>query len=483
MLVQKISSLNSVKKNDIAFKNRLTFDVGASDPRGSLKILVQDDKGKDLFEYKGFVSDSTKGFVDNDDFTSKIARATDVESLIAKDIKNIDDQLLHNNLTVEDAEKLEIKRLDLREKQEILQNQTPEEKKVSGFALLLPGTIQGHIALFMANLRKTDEKSLTNVNLNNVILEAKKNNIVEFSDDFDINKDFIPCKDLAGTGIGITQKVINHPKYEDNFSKGYYVVAVQTGGGFGAVDIKTKTDRKVDIETNECSHDLFYDKKTGTEKRLGKLGASTGSVIENFSDVFGINSKDDVKALIKTGLAQIATQSTIKLNNEKDAKAIKVLLDTDAYEAINETSTATTLKVKDEYMDKFNEASRYAMESYADAIALHAITRINRGVNLYVLSGPLAMGLNDTIKENPDVYGAKDMRELVFGMIDKRVGDDVTCNILREAHNFDIVCDRSMSVDNNTSGGSLLLAGDISTFARRGEWMRIPKKVLKTAEE
>lgn len=481
MQLQKISSVSYQKKNDIVFKNKLTFDIGASDPRGSLKILVQDNDGEDLFEYKGFVNDTTKGFKDNDDFTNKIAKAVDIEGLLKKDMLVVKKQMQQANLSAAEVSKFENRLDDLQQKHNMLKGQSKEDKKLTGFALLLPGTLKGHVALIMANLKKIDKSapsgksSLLKVDLDNIISKIEENGDVELADKFK----FMPVKDLSGTGLGITKKIINSPEYGHRFSKGFYAVAIQTGGGFGAVDIKVKADDEVDIETDECGHDLFHDDKTGKELRLGKLGASTGSVIENYARELGITKKEDIGALIQTGLAQLATQSEIKLNNIKDEAAINVLLATGKYEQVNHKPETTRIRIKDKCMDDFNRASSTAIKDYAYALALHAITKINRGANLYVVSGPLAMGLNDTIMSNPEVYGADNMRDLIFKTIDRRVGDDVTCNVMREGHDFDIVCDKSMSVADNTSGGALLLEDNTNLFARRGEWLKVPAEAFK----
>lgn len=491
MRLQQISSgINSHKKiNNTAFKSRYTFDIGASDPRASLKILVQDNSGNDLFEYKGFVNDSTKGFEDNKDFIKKVARAVNVEELIDADIESIKVRSKDPSLSPAGAQKLKDNLELLKKNKAILQKRSAEEKKLTGFALLLPGTISEKTALFMGNVKKTDGTALEDVNLKKVISEVKKQGKVEIYDKFDLKKDFVPCKDLAGTGIGIATKVISHPEYGQRVGKGFYAVGVQTGGGFGAVDIKfkqdvTKKNAMVDIETNECGHDLYFDMETGKEKRLGKLGASTSSVIENYAKTLGITNSDDLKALVNTGKAEMATQKEIKLNSKEHEAAINVLTKTGVYEITGQNAEATMLKIKD--AEKFTQASKRAINAYTETLARHAITRINRGANLYVISGPLAMGLNDRIKEAPEVFGEgiKDMRDLMFQKIDKYVGDDFTCIRLRRKNRFDIVCDRAMSLDNNTSGGSLLIAkskvfGKRGSFARRGEWMSMPVKVLK----
>lgn len=490
-LASNTASNRQSKAKSVAFKSKLTFDVGASDPRGSLKILVQDNQNNDLFEYKGFVNDTTAGFEDNDDFVKKIAQATDVETLIAKDQETIKTRIIQNNLSADEKEKLFEKLNELEINKKILQNRTPQEKKLTGLALLLPGTIQQKTALFMANLKKVDPNaqggvsSLTNVNLDKVIAEIKAQGKVKLADRFDIKKDFVPCKDLAGTGIGIAKKIANHSIFKDRFDKGFFGVAVQTGGGFGAVNIKLKQDSRVSIETDESGHDLYYDPKTGKEIRLGKLGASTGSVIENYATKMGITATDDIEALKKTGMAQLATDEEIKLNNAKDAAAIEVLKKTGAYDITNAGLANTTLKVKNSHLATFKDATSYSIGAYADTLARHAITKINRGANLYVVSGPLAMGLNRSIKADPQNFGTdvKDMRDLILKSIDSHIKNDYTPNALREANHFDVICDPSLSVDNNTSGGSLLISKNARKkmdVARRGEWMDVPLDVLKT---
>lgn len=494
MHLQKIASnttSNSQRKaKSVAFKKKMTFDIGASDRRGSLKLLVQNNKGQDLFEYKGFVNDTIAGFKDNDDFIKKIAQAVDVETLMDKDIEDINTRIFHNNISAEEKEKLEEKLKSLELNKKILQNLSPKEKKITGLALLLPGTIKEHTALFMANLKKIDPtaedglSSLRRVNLDNVISEIKNQGKVKLSNRFKLEKDFVPCKDLAGTGIGVAKKIANHPEYGKRFDKGFFAVVIQTGGGFGAVDVKLKQDSLVSIETDESGHDLYYDPKTGKEIRLGKLGASSASVIENYAIRMGIEDPNDIEALKKTGMAQLATDKEIKLNNAKDAAAIEVLKNTGAYKVVNAGVVNTTLKVKNSHLALFKEASAYSIGAYADTLARYAITKINRGANLYVLSGPLAMGLDKSIKADPKNFGTdvKDMRDLVLKSIHQYIKKDPTPVDLLADNNFDVVCDKSLSVDNNTSGGSLLLSKKVRKkmdVARRGEWMDIPISVLK----
>lgn len=475
ILPNEISSKN--KRKNVSFQMRQTFDIGASDPRGTLKIRVQKDNGEDLFEYKGFLSEH--GFKDNDDFTRRVATSTDVEALIAKDIESIESQLKDTNpKTCPVAiEKLTKKLNELKASREKLVNLPKSERQLTGFALLVPGTLKERTVLFMANLKDLAGAPLQNVNLEQVLKEIEKQGKVELAGDLR----FLPCKDLAGTGIGIAKKVINHPVYGKRFGPGFSFVVVQTGGGFGAVNVLVEDEKAkfVSIKTDESGHDRVYSRKTGKEERLGKIGASTSTVIENYSRELGITDPAELKALVATGKAEIATLQKVSLSTLKDSEAIKALLKTQVYKIVSQNSEATTLQVQD--LKRFAQGSKAAIESYADTLAIHAITRITRGTNLYVVSGPLAMGINDRIKEIPELFGekVKDLRDLIFQGIDTRIKDDLTCNLLRKSNNFDIVCDKSMSVANNTFGGSLLLAGGSRDFAKRGEWITISTSVLK----
>jgi len=345
MYVSKVSAGNYLNnrnksKNEPAFKSRLSFDVGASDLQASLKILVQNNMGEDLFEYTGFVNDTKDGFQNNDDFISKIAKATDVGVLIEKDIASIEAQLQSNHLMEEEALKMKQKLAELKVNQAIWNNRDAAEKKLTGFSLLLPGTIQGDKAVFLPNIKRIDKKAksgltrLTNVNLSQIISEIKNQGKVEVSPGLN----FMTAKDLAGTALGVVKKGLNEPEYAKRMTRGFRATIVQTGGGFGAVDVDFKDNKFIDIATNESGHDLYMkdldgnifeqyknvnaaadalknmpkkpkgfvdyinklteslevinkeltNKRLGTQVRLGKMGVSVGCVIENFANKLNI---------------------------------------------------------------------------------------------------------------------------------------------------------------------------------------------------
>lgn len=498
MIVNRIgygqnSSKNSVNENkkDVSFKSLdLVFDIGASDNyRGTKKITVYHKKRKwfkikeqMLFNIKGFVNNNPKGFKNDHDFSGKVAKSIDIEGLINRQIKLKQKEL---NKTSSDLDKLEIEGelKELNAKKDILQGLTKKDKKISKISLFLPGTLQEKTALFMANLKQQNGESLINVDLKEILTEVKDQGKVELSKGFNMSKDFILAKDLAATGAGVANNVAKHPSYAHRFTKGFFLVAVHPGGGFGSVDVKVKGDNYdsiVDIETDEGGHDLFPNKRIATgEERLGAQTVSAKTVIKTFAEELGME-KEDVETLMKTGNAQITTQEQIKLNSRKTSKAIEVLKKTGIYDIVEENKEFTTLKIKESKKDIFETAFYKAADTFADTLSYHAITKINRGCNLYALSSPLTMGINEKIIKNPKIFGENitDLRSLVFYHIDRKVGNDNSCNILRKANNFDIVCDKAISIPDNTPGGKLILDGE-AQLVRRGEWLQIKLGILK----
>ena len=283
--------------------------------------------------------------------------------------------------------------------------------------------------------------------------------------------------------MGIAKILANHPNFKDKFNRGFYAVGVMTGGGFGSVDINVLNDNKVMIRTSESGHNLAFDPIEKKVLRLGKLGASAKCVIENYSEALGIKDENKLKALINTGDARIATNEEITLKTDKDAIAIETLLETGVYKVKEKLDGKTVLQVDSsdpENIQKFKNAQRSAINEYVDAIAQHAITKINEGADLMILTGPLALGLNKTVANDPENFNGRDsLRDLIMDKIDSYVKNDITCTILREEHGFDILCTDEINLPDNTVAGPILLDDKTSMFARRGEWITISTDALK----
>ena len=68
----KISNI----KNDVSFQHKILIDIGASNPKGTLKISAVTDSGKQILKQKGnlYLNNTVKGFVDGNDFIAKLAK-------------------------------------------------------------------------------------------------------------------------------------------------------------------------------------------------------------------------------------------------------------------------------------------------------------------------------------------------------------------------------------------------------------------------
>lgn len=484
----------SRKSKQPSFKCIEVHDFGASDPRASHKVLLLKNNGTVLFEYNGFLNDETTGFDGNKGFVKKVAEAADIGGRLTRDIEVAKKQLIENQISEDEVERITKKLGELESNLKIWNGLSKNEKKLKKFVMMIPGTVKGREALFMANIKDKQGNSLEKVKLVEIFDEIRAQGKIQLARGFNVAnpenyrpflglkiferaEDFVPVKDLAGTGLGVGKKIANHPEYGKRFSKGFYGVVVQTGGGFGAASIQYLKDDYINITTSECSHDYYYDDVLGKEVRLGAMGASTPSVIENYSKSFGITDKSVIDALKKSGVAQMATQTEIRLSSKTDEKAIQALLDTGAYEITSKNFKNTTLKVTD--IERFNKSSKFAIERYVNALCHHAVPQINRGANMYVLSGPLAMGLNDRVKEAQSLFGAKDLGEMLY----KKIVDFVTVThpdrtvrdlMSSDAHAFEVVCDKALSVNNNTGGGAQLRSIK-NALTRRGEWIKIKR--------
>lgn len=448
------------KYDNISFTSKIAIDIGASNSRGTAKISAALENGDQVNLNKGsdtspvkktFLINRRGGFESEKEFTDAVA------SQVINTCKEI--------------------------------NKVKKEPLTSA-EIFVPGPVMFKHILLIANLRKKDGNSLNNINIKEIekkIIEKAKQEKVDIDKKFKLKV----VKDLTGTGVAIAEKLATHPKYKDKFCQGkMYAVAVMTGGGFGSVNIKSKTSSdknlktEVEIEASESSHDLVPDINTDngqvTIKRLGKVGATVPCVIENFAKTLGIQDQADLKTIAGTGCAKMATEERFKLNNKIDQKAIDALVKTGLYREVEVQGNETVLEVTNS-QGKFKEARKKAIDKYADTVALHAITKINEAANLIILTGPLANGINNAIVKNSSDFEANSLSKLVMKKIDKYVGDDNTCNILRKKLNFEIICDDYFKIDDNTAGAPALRhpKTTISGNDDRADWVTVPISALK----
>ena len=214
-------------KGNTNFQHRILIDIGASNPKGTLKITAITDAGKKIFKEKSansYLNDTVNGFNGAQDFINKVAKI----------IKRTHERIL------------------LRDKSGVFP-MSNKEKLLTGVTVFVPGTTcalsgEHNGIAFMPNLRDKNDIALSNIDFAEYI-ENLKNTPKEESG-INVSPDFkmIVTKDLGGTGVALAQMLAKQNKLKE----GDYIMGVMTGGGFGSVDIKVKNNN-VEFETSESS--------------------------------------------------------------------------------------------------------------------------------------------------------------------------------------------------------------------------------------
>lgn len=509
MRTQKISYgvdyNNTLQKNNVAFtSDMMTIDLGASNQKGNARVDYLDKKGKPLFSYKAFLNYEASRFKDHDDLTTKTAEFLDPKLTMERELKSIKNKLSDESIPEKLKEKLNADAKELEQNLDIYAKRTSRQKKIRGITQFLPATVREKTIQILPNLRDINDKPFEEVDLIPVIkkmqeigdmkfekslkIKFEKGFKIKLENSFDIAKKFMPLKDLAGSAAALASKLAKDPEYGKKLEKGFYAAIVHSGGGFGAATL-TSDGSNIEIRTSECGHDPAINYVTGKEVRLGAVGASTPMVIENYATDLGITDAAELKAVKATGMAQIATQKTLNLATGEHGKAIEALLKTGVYEVVNKGSEITTLKVCQN--EKFEKSSSLAISAFADNVAQYAISRINRGFNAIFVSGPLAMGLDQKIKEQPVEIKTKNeigqeikanvnnMAEAIWARINARAAIDNTITGYKKITNFEIICDKRFSVKDNNEAGAIFLSGETKSLLRRGEVAIFPIDVLK----
>ena len=430
-----------------SFKHKIVLDIGASNPRGSLKISAKTDDGKDIYTKSGvFVNDTPSGFNSSEDFVEKV-------SLIIKD-------------TYDKVQKI------CKEK-----NLPEGEEKLSGIGVFVPGTVVGDKIAFIPNLKDKKDVSLTDVDFseykNDLINTPEKTGIDLSEDGFK----FVVTKDLGGAGLGIA-KILSK---QDKLKEGDYIMGIMTGGGFGSVDIKVKHGM-VEVETSESSSYLTHDFINHKMEKLGRMGVSVKSHIGRFMDTIGM--QEMLPVVLKAGDARIVTNNEIHINNS-NMELIDELLQDPRFriKTMDEENTIIELDESNpKFVEKMKTSRSEAVNNYADSVSLIAVNKINDCLNKIVLVGPFAHGVNKHIKENQNIYKAKDLPDLINQKIKKRIKDvDLpSSDGLKKLYNFEVICDDSINFPNNTFAGDALLDENLSFVPNRGSWMDIPLQTLKS---
>ncbi len=506
------------------FGHKILIDIGASNPKGTMKCTVKSDDGRTLYKTNGYLNNTTEGFEKRyDTKTKKLDNGQ--QDFISK----IDDVILaaHQYVVKQAATDPKFPKF----------SEIPKFKDtdhmLSGVTVFVPGTTytnhKDDQVAFIPNLRDTDGNSITDIDFKSYEDELKHDG--RRSEGININKDkfeMVVTKDLGGTGLALA-KVLADKK---QLNHGDYIMGVMTGGGFGSVDIKVKgkpEDPIVEIETSESSSYLsgniaLYDqmvkkvdeilksdkpkenfrKLTNNGNRelkeiapvlgkLGRQGVSVKSHINYYFNALDLDaSKEEIDYLIKltqkVGDARIVCDNKMYLNNDRktrDNALIKEIRNCEYFEEVQSDIPGKLMfRLSTEIVParKMKEARIETVNEYANAVSLISINKINDCINKVILVGPFAQGLNKHIKEHQKDYGVKDLPELILQKImtntDENHVDLPSTRRLMKLYDFKIICDPDINFPDNTYAGEILLDNRLQFVPNRGSWFSIPLNEL-----
>ena len=479
------------------FQHKIIMDIGASNPKGTLKITVLSDLGKTILRVNSpnsYVNNTVDGFESAKDFIEKIGKI----------IRRTYERVLLKDQSGE---------FPLSEK----------DKKLSGIVMFVPGTTlvkrkAKSIIAFMPNLRDRFNESLKDIDFSNYIEGLKTSPKSVSGIDVDKNFDMVVTKDLGGAGVGLARLMAKKKMLKESD----YVMAIMTGGGFGSVNIKVKNGI-VNFETSESSsyvvgNNDVYDTvaklleevaksknpqqkleelKAGSELKtklkeimpvsgkLGRQGVNVKSHLETFCSEIG--RPDLYPLLCSIGDARIVEMNRMCVS-EKDTEIINKLrnMPNEFREIESTTDGKIAFEMREEFFgkEKLIKARTTAINDYANTISLISINKINDCLNKVVLLGPFAHGVNQYVKTHSDDFGgATDLTDLVVKKVKANI-EQIDLPSTRELmkqklYNFQVICDNELNFADNTFAGDLFLNPKFEFAEDRGSWFSIPLKTLK----
>jgi len=502
--------------NNTSFRHKVIIDIGASNPKGTCKVLVESENGDELYKKRGYLNNTTEGFkrTQNADGTMDGGQAYFI-SRLDKVIKKAHRQVL------EDEAKGKI--TFAKDKN----GDDSRDRKLTGVVVFVPGTTytkekKDEIA-FIPNLRNEIGESIVEVDFEEYENDLKKG--IDGPKKMDVAPDFefVVTKDLGGAGVALAKVLADRGELH----AGDYIMGVMTGGGFGSVDIKVKgTEKKpvVEFETSESSsyltgNTLMHSKISDTFnkllssrngkkefqrikdeigldeffpvlEKLGRQGVSVKSHLKCFFEALDLpitkKERDDLIALAqKTGDARLVTMGKISVSQKDEAlctelKNSKYFIELPTYSKSKRAFALNHDLIGQEQIDK---ARIIAVEDYANSVSLISINKINDCINRVYLVGPFAQGLNEHIIENQEDYGAQDLPSLIRQKIERNIDEDhvdlPSTRRLMKLYDFEIICDPEINFPDNTYAGDIFLDKKLEFTPNRGSWFSIPLANLK----
>ena len=412
------------------FRSNITFDIGGSQREGSCKIYYASTPTDEVFyKEKTTVNDLGKKQFEN---------AEDFVKLIIKKIGNIQKD---NKKHVE------------------AQGYPASENILRNVAIFVPSYTAGNTAFYFPNLRNHNDKPLKDIDFSN-FKERLIANGIAVSDDLN----FKVLQDAMGTGLAMTQRLYENGMLE----AGSLYTACITGGGCGISNIEVVDDENVIIKSSGSS----YLSQSLSMQKVSKAGASAPALIGNFCKAMGLNEEviDDIKSCHKAEF--VLNPHAIYMKDVKTERLKNILLETNIFELYDGDDVAFALKVKDEYLQKYNVARRNAIDKYCLALARLAIIKKTEGANGMIVTGTLAKAIDRTAKLSYDTSVSEWIMQHLTQSFNSYELDKI-----QSVYGFNVFCDERFAIDNNTECGELVHLAKFVGPHRRN-WLKLNIKDL-----
>lgn len=413
------------------FKSNITIDIGGSQREGSCKVYyASTGKDEEFYSEHKTVNDLGKDRFENDkDFITQIVNK----------IKNI-----------QEASRPIV----------ALKGYGEEENALKNVAIFLPSYTNGETAFYLPNLRNDMDKPLKNLDFSNL-----KEELVKAGVEVDENMNFKLLQDAMGTGLATAKRL-----YENGMLDiGNYYTACITGGGCGIANIEAIDEDSVIIKSSGSS----YLSQGMNLQKVSRAGASAPALIENFCKAMGLNEEEtaDLKSCYKAEF--VLSEEVTYVKDPRTKKLKEYLQNTQMFEVTHEDEKEYTIKLKEEYSDKYDKARRNAIDKYCFALASFAIIKKNEGSNGMVVTGKLAKAINDTASKK---YG-QGLGDWVMQHLTQSF-NSYELDKLQDAYHFKVMCDERFFIENNTECGELVhLAKFIGN--KRFNWLKLDLDAIK----
>lgn len=414
----------------LSFRSKIAIDIGGSTAEGSCKINYQTDDFEPIYSQKTTVNKAgKKTFKDNDDFINRVAEKIDNAQHVGS--KAVEKGVL-----------------------------SAEGNIIDSVVLFCPSYTYDNSVLYTANLRNEKGRPLKDINFKNLPAFLQSRGI-KIRPETKLKV----LQDAMGSGLAMLQKL-----YQKEMLKpgDYYTVAI-TGGGCGIANIRALSEDKALVDSSGSS---YLSDGLGVVK-ISKLGASAPSVIRNFCKSFGLD-EETTEDIVSCGIGYIVTNPTSKIpDTPQGEKLRRVLLSTGRYEEIQNEYGENWIHVKEKYSDKYEHARYNAINKYAHALARLAVIKQNEGSNGLIITGPLAMALDTSCRNNYQTT----LATWVLDKIEESY-NTYELNKMKSKYDFKVLCSKDFSVKDNTAGARLAHEG-IFVGNNRYNWLEVDLKSIK----